>query len=392
MAGRLDGKGQGQWLSRHLEAWDTRESTRPSRCRRFPTSLTKRIYLFAFVTGQQSSLLGHWLTHYSRLGLDFSQRSYIMLHNATEDTAGSMAELERSRALLYSFAGTNAVHESHIWSSALKSDGANAYMASLPPDSMLVYPDMDEFFEFECVQLEKIAASALPIAIVSQMEDRLAADFQLRSVLPDVRLTRQFPLRCSVVQLCLAAKSKKYTLVPVRDGDGKYLQYHLAHDIQCHTKPMDPAAGTVKNPATQLIELEGCSKLTVQQGPPLRHYHFTAQTVNFTEGKIRQYARQHAETIAKNNLPFEHHTNAYTKTKKYATEVEQLFQRSHDGNSYLGEWCRDACNETLIEATAGRRVYRNKTTGMIVCDGEDIFKTPKLLTSSTVLSYLSRYK
>eukprot|EP00965_Chrysotila_dentata_P248636 6208450-Pleurochrysis_carterae.AAC.2 len=123
-------------------------ASEPALCSHFPPRLAARVYLYSFVTGQQSVLLEHWLRHYNRLGIDLRRRAHIRLHTATKGSGPELEELEKSRLVLNRIAGADTFVESEAWSSELKSNLATLYLKSLPFDAMLIYADLDEFFEY----------------------------------------------------------------------------------------------------------------------------------------------------------------------------------------------------------------------------------------------------
>eukprot|EP00965_Chrysotila_dentata_P225701 6194932-Pleurochrysis_carterae.AAC.3 len=290
----------------------------PVACGNLSVALASRVHLYAFVTGLQSSLLEHWLSHYLSLGVDLRNRAQIHLHVASKESTREQGELEKSRKLLRKFAGPSSVIEDKAWSSNLKTQMANAYIAKLPSNAMVIYPDLDEFFEYkvsmhrewqlsakasmnlhrqrpavtdrrtaqvfgcrfaQCEHLQIVANSLSPVAIRGHMEDRLGKDFKFSPVAERVPLARQFPNRCRAIRLCLGSRGDKFTLVPVRDQKNNLIQYRMAHSFNCPGSNISH----VNDTEAYALGANGCANIRVLQalyshGNVLLRVCFTAGT------------------------------------------------------------------------------------------------------------------
>ena len=88
-------------------------------------------------------MLAHALRYYKHLGLDLAARGRVVVHNASTGF-----DLAKAAGYLDTYGVGYWV--SNRWSSATKRQAANAFLATLPGDAYLVYPDLDEFFAYPC--------------------------------------------------------------------------------------------------------------------------------------------------------------------------------------------------------------------------------------------------
>eukprot|EP00965_Chrysotila_dentata_P248637 6208450-Pleurochrysis_carterae.AAC.3 len=104
------------------------------------------------------------------------------------------------------------------------------------------------------------------------MQDRVAADFRLRSVQPIVPMAEQFPQRCRILRLCLVARSSKYTLMPARDFNGTEVRFQNAHNFDCKSrnKPSNKG-GNCAN--LTILQATGPERLDFEQHLPKRRLY-----------------------------------------------------------------------------------------------------------------------
>ena len=261
---------------------------------RFPPSLSDRVHFFSFVAADLFHMLAHALRYYRHLGVDFRERSRFVVHNASGAEA-----LRKTTTYLDRYGAPYAVRGD--WSSALKRDLANAYLATLPWDALLVYPDLDEFFAYPC-DLEGLVLRKL--AIAGDMADRVAFDWRLARLkaLPATRLVTnasliasQFPRSCSLTAGLFGTNAHKFTLVPAADAEGNRLQYVNAHSVECRPPedPIDRRRRRLKSKNRQ--RASGCVGIAIHRGPPVAHYGFTRVTVPMLERKLATYRAIYAE-------------------------------------------------------------------------------------------------
>ena len=253
---------------------------------RLPEPWAARIYFFSYVASDLFHMLAHALRYYRRLGVDFAARSKFVVHNASgpDALAKSATYLDRYQA---------PFEVSNTWSSATKREAVNGYLASLPADAWLIYPDLDEFFAYPC---ELGAVMRNHSFLSGVMRDRVAFDFSLNSLatLPPAKLetnrtsiAAQFPRVCALTEKLFNTNANKYTLVPARDIAGKPVAYINAHSVACGA--LGEAAGRRLAPHHHVQRANGCDGVVVQRGPDIAHYGFTKATVPMMERKLQTY-------------------------------------------------------------------------------------------------------
>ena len=200
--------------------------------KRLDDALLARLYFYAFVTSDDPDLLTHFLDFYETRGVRFDApgRSRIVVNpplNRTRLNDRRVHRLltERCRAAY----GTN-VRASVDWSSDVKRDLANSYLAELPKDSLLMFPDLDEFFDAppEAISL---AAQNYDGFVLGHMVDRVAHDYRLRAMNRHLGPWAQFPRRCAATADRFHAANTKWILVPARDPGGKRVAFTSAHHV-----------------------------------------------------------------------------------------------------------------------------------------------------------------
>ena len=176
---------------------------------RLGASIADRLYFFAFVDGSDASRVGKFLDYYAARGaaLRTPGRAQIVVHRGTTATAQVVA----ARAH-----GENARGTAN-YSSTLKRDAANAFLATLPPRGLLMYPDLDEFFD-AAPDVMEAAANATGGWVRGFMVDRISADWALVDA-GDVAPWAAFPRRCGATYDLLGGNDEKWVLVPAVSAD-----------------------------------------------------------------------------------------------------------------------------------------------------------------------------
>merc|ERR1719335_1189637 len=77
--------------------------------------------------------------------------------------------------------------------SNIKRRAVNSFIRTLPNDAWVVYPDLDEFFEYPCSVLENLDRQ---IDFQGIMMDRIGPGFTLPSITTTPSIEEQFPLSC----------------------------------------------------------------------------------------------------------------------------------------------------------------------------------------------------
>jgi len=198
---------------------------------RFSPGLRKRLWFFAFVSDDDPFLLAHFLDFYAARGLDLRTpgRARLVVHAASgEGSAAAVAATAR--------VGSGNVRYAGSYTSHLKRDSVNAFLRTLPDDALLMYPDLDEFFD---APPESVEASVRDFAGFSRgvMVERIAADWTLAPVLEAAPPWVTFPRRCAATTPLFKGNSEKYVVVPAT-VDGVRVRFDGSHSAV----PAAPAA------------------------------------------------------------------------------------------------------------------------------------------------------
>mmetsp|Transcript_29974 Transcript_29974/g.91230 ORF Transcript_29974/g.91230 Transcript_29974/m.91230 type:complete len:330 (-) Transcript_29974:9-998(-) len=160
--------------------------------------LSPSLYLWTMASMLQASLLAHFVSHYVGLGVRATHMKFV-LHRGE---AGAATAREADAALRR----LGVVHVTTVatYHTVIKRDLVNLHILSLPPDSWLLYADVDELFQFPCPVVQRVLAAAggAGAVVCGHMVDRLPD----RRVLPPIEAGRplhaQFPV-CAPVRMAL---------------------------------------------------------------------------------------------------------------------------------------------------------------------------------------------
>ncbi|KAH8049855.1 hypothetical protein JL720_15529 [Aureococcus anophagefferens] len=289
--------------------------------RKLPQPWAARIHFFSYVASDLYHMLAHALRYYRRLGVDFEKRAKFVVHNASGPSV-----LAKATTYLERYGARYDV--SSAWSSAMKRQAANAYLASLPADAWLVYPDLDEFFAFPC----ELPAESREYAI-----------------------DHQFPRSCALTE-----KLHKYTLVPARDAAGSPLAYINAHSVTCRGDPdrPEPRRRLAKRHAQRAI---GCAGVVVHRGPDIAHYGFTKVTVPMMERKLETYRALYAAEGTTSSLDAVAHYERLRDNFEWCAKTRS-YQFTAEARRRVGTMCAplgaDAEDERPDMAAAARATAR----------------------------------
>ena len=127
-----------------------RRSRKPRACA-LPTNVPgdPKFYLFSYLRDDSPGLLAHFLRWYGAAGIDFT-RSRFVIHGV-QTPPGSATDAERTAKVFQDYRVPQAsLRYVSSYSSQLKTAAVNEYLAELPLEAWLVYPDLDEFFAYPC--------------------------------------------------------------------------------------------------------------------------------------------------------------------------------------------------------------------------------------------------
>ena len=304
--------------------------------RKLPQPWAARIHFFSYVASDLYHMLAHALRYYRRLGVDFERRAKFVVHNASGPSA-----LAKATTYLDRYGASYDV--SNAWSSAMKRQAANAYLASLPADAWLVYPDLDEFFAFPCALPAVMRNGSF---LSGAMVDRVAYDWRLAGLhaLPaaakesrEYAIDHQFPRSCALTEKLFQTNARKYTLVPARDAAGSPLAYINAHSVTCKGDPdrTEPRRRLAKRHAQRAI---GCAGVVVHRGPDIAHYGFTKVTVPMMERKLETYRALYAAEGTTSSLDAVAHYERLRDNFEWCAKTRS-YQFTADARRRVGAMC-----------------------------------------------------
>ena len=237
-------------------------------------AVSDRLHLWTLMTARSHAMLAHFLQHYAALGVRLGSNAHVVVH---EDFA-SAATLHAVRRELTAAGVQDVSWQPSVNSSALeglKLERLNEFMrTSLSNASLLIFADVDEFFNFPCDVLARLATSRRQAAC-SFMQDRLHADQRsLPRVQPDVPMAMQFPL-CArlrgMMRSPIPGNPMKISLLWGRPY-GHVPRYYTAHSVIAGSKRIGgyPTGGG-----------NNCVMM-----PRFAHYSMTHEAVELSQRKV----------------------------------------------------------------------------------------------------------
>jgi hypothetical protein len=203
-----------------------------------PVSIRQRLHFYAMVSSEDPALLRHFLAFYVARGVVFKEpgRARIVVHPPLNMSNPNHRATHRILAAVHAA----NVHQSTGFSSEIKRDGANRYLEHLPEYALLMFPDLDEFFDTPSADIDHILNRYG--LVLGHMVDRIAKDWSLARTI-DKPLWTQYPRRCAATAALFHGQNTKWVLVP------RSIRFATAH---------------------HLVE-----QVTVPPSLPFSHYRFT---------------------------------------------------------------------------------------------------------------------
>ena len=207
---------------------------------RFSEALLGRLYFYAFVTTDDPELLEHFLEFYSGRGIRFAEdgRARIFVNPGLNR---SVAKDRRVHHILTAFLGGAYganLRVAPTFSSDIKRDFANDFLRELPSGSLLMFPDLDEFFDVPPALIDEAVATYGGF-VLGHMIDRVARDWSLRHMHRKSDIWAQYPRRCAATHERFHASNTKWIVVPKRDRTGDGVRFTSAHHVNAERK-FDP--------------------------------------------------------------------------------------------------------------------------------------------------------
>ena len=131
-----------------------------SQCRepvRLPKSIRQHLYWYAMVSSEDPELLRHFLDFYAGRGVRLAEkgRARLLLHPPLNMNMTTHRLTKNIVNDAFGSAIKKNVREVSDFSSEIKRDGANEFLKTLPKDALLMFPDLDEFFDAPSKDMER---------------------------------------------------------------------------------------------------------------------------------------------------------------------------------------------------------------------------------------------
>ena len=236
-------------------------------------AVSDRLHLWTLMTARSHAMLAHFLQHYSALGVRASNAHVVVHEDFASATTLHVVRRELSSAGVQDVSWQSSVNSSAL--EGLKLERLNDFIrTSLTDKSLLIFADVDEFFNFPCDVLARLAASRRQAAC-SFMQDRLHVDQRsLPRVQPGVPMARQFPLCAKMrgmMRSPIPGNPMKISLLWARPF-GHVPRYYSAHSVVAGTRRIGgyPSGGG-----------NNCVMM-----PRFAHYSMTHEAVELSQRKV----------------------------------------------------------------------------------------------------------
>ena len=248
-------------VPKHRIDWSS-DNDAQSQCRepeRLPKAIRQHLYFYAMVSSEDPELLRHFLDFYAGRGIRLAERgrALLMLHPPLNMNLTTHRLTKNIVDGAFGSAMRKNVREVHDFSSEIKRDAANEFLKKLPKDALLMFPDLDEFFDAPSKDMERTLKKYG--AVLGHMVDRVAEDWALRKT--TIRpLWLQYPRRCAATAERFHGANTKWMIVP------QSVRFATAHHIQ--------------------------SEIRVPPSLPFSHYRFTERSLTLLKKKRDLYRQR----------------------------------------------------------------------------------------------------
>eukprot|EP00971_Amphidinium_carterae_P175358 3476083-Amphidinium_carterae.1 len=167
----------------------------------FVHAVSIEVRLFTMVRVTDTLLLEHFLKHYHSLGVQLDRHARFVLQEGDAPPSAS-SKIQR---ILGRYNIANYVFVQN-YTSHLKTQLINEYIITMHRDNFVLYPDIDEFFDFPCDLQERIARGIY--TFWGRMADRLGPGFTIPTLKASPDIHEQFPISCPDMRVNLTTAPK----------------------------------------------------------------------------------------------------------------------------------------------------------------------------------------
>ena len=354
--------------------------------------LSRSVYFFTFVRDDQQSLLAHFLRWYDAAGIDFTN-ALVVVHSTTSNATSGTLDLLKSYK-----ANVETIVE---YSSKMKAERVNQYMATLPKTAWLVYPDVDEFFLFPCswggpvlpvldhlrnAHLDAAVAGAVlgsfrELAAESKNETPWSYDFvggemfdrtawTLKEVRPppkrrsgwtnadigNASIFHQFPFEIRATSCLFHSRPFKHILTRVECHNGGIHRFESSHLTSCFGPATGKKALRGGPPPGVPADLQRTPPVMYPTTYAFPHFRFTRN--NLADAKRAAYLKLRGDVNA------DHAANVYAQTRlffddeNFRPEVRLVLDLDCTGNRPFAHRGYDRASAGRLDIKKRRVLFR----------------------------------
>ena len=163
------------------------------------------LFLFSFISDNQSAMLNHFLNHYKNVGVS-TQHMHFVIHNNSGNTDKIFKIFKHHHIL-----NIDVLNDA-VFDDVVKMQHVNKFMLKLPMEAWLINPDIDEFFfSAPCPDIREQLEKNLFLCGV--MQDRLSHTGNITKLNDYPDISSQYPIKCNVRQYMKKFKVSKVMIV-----------------------------------------------------------------------------------------------------------------------------------------------------------------------------------
>jgi len=218
-----------------------------------------KIYFFSFVNSLEYKLLIKFIEYYLKINVK-PENMYIILHIQEKYRKENNLSIRESINILIKHKIKFKIVNDY--SSKIKKDYVNSYIKKLEINSWLIYPDLDEFFNYrsKCIYSFIGGMERKKISLVNGIFlNRLSQNYELKEINKEKNIFKQYPLtfyddddkisknysKTKIMALKIYENTEYYNSHKILNYD-KYKVYKKIYDIN-HFKFTKYTINSIKN-------------------------------------------------------------------------------------------------------------------------------------------------
>ena len=147
-----------------------------------------KVYFFSYINGNEYKLFYFFIKYYLNLGINPKNMLIVININKLNDSSKNIIKILKKYGISYKI--------SKIYSSNIKRNYVNNFLNLVPINSWFIYPDLDEFFDYEnnniYMFIDKLEKNKYEGAI-SEFNNRITSNNELKDIDLNINIFKQFP-------------------------------------------------------------------------------------------------------------------------------------------------------------------------------------------------------